>query len=126
MLNNEEKMSRLRDNWQEQIKEIAKFPIIGHAKLSEKEEKHMREIKDYEFYNLEEPGVIHKFSYGSGNKLCTITLFHGQTYHLPRFIARHLEQCAIPIWDWRPDGTGRMIKKKIGKKPRFRLSQMLD
>lgn len=119
-------MSRLRDSWQDNIKNIAKFPIIGKNKLSDKEEKHLREVVNYEFYNLEEPGVIHKFSYGSGNQLCTITLYHGQTYHLPRFIAKHLESCSIPIWDWRPDGTGRMIKKKIGLKPRFRLSQMMD
>lgn len=98
------------------------LPIIGPQPKSEKEEKHLREICEFEFYNLEEPGVTHTFSYGGGSNLHTFNLFHGGKYRLPRFIARHLESCSTPIWDWRPTGTGRMDKKKIGTKPRFRMS----
>jgi hypothetical protein len=116
-------MSRLREDWQKKVKEISQFPIIGRKITNEKEEKYLREIATYEFYNLEEPGLTHTFGYASGKDSVTITLFHGGTYQMPRFIAEHLERCSIPIWDWRPDGTGAMTKNLVGRKPRFRLTQ---
>jgi len=105
---------------------IAKLPIVGNQPSNEKEEKYLREVCEFEFYNLEEPGLSHRFPYGDTRHQHTFTLYHGEKYRLPRFIARHLESKGTPIWDWRPDGTGRMSKKKVGVKPRFRMSQSFN
>lgn len=99
------------------------LPIVGAQPKSEKEEAFLREICEYEFINLEEPGLTMKFTYGDAKNKEDITLFHGGKYKLPRFIARHLESCSKPIWKWRPDGTGRMNKQKIGDDPRFQMRQ---
>ena len=98
------------------------LPIVGKQPKTEKEEKHLREICEFEFYNLEEPGVAHTFSYGGGPKVHTFNFFHGGKYNVPRFIARHLENSSTPIWEWRTSGDGRMHKKLIGTNPRFRMS----
>lgn len=103
--------------------DLEKLPIIGAKPKSEKEEKHLREICEFEFFNLEEPGMSHRFAYGATGNQHTFTMFHGGTYRVPRFIARHLESKGTPIWEWRPDGSGRMAKKMTGQKPRFRMSQ---
>lgn len=105
-------------------KQLAELPIVGQQPSSEKEEKYLREIGEYEFYNLEEPGLSQKFSYGDTKNNHRFTFFHGGKYRIPRFIARHIESCTTPLWDWRPDGSGRMEKKKVGDKPRFRMSQI--
>lgn len=98
------------------------LPIIGQQPESEREEKYLREMIEYEFYNLEEPGMMHKFSYGTRGKIHSFTLLHGAKYVLPRFIANHLESKGTPIWKWRPDGSGAMHKELLGKNPRFRMS----
>jgi len=105
---------------------LCTLPIVGDQPKSEKEEKFLREICEYEFYNLEEPGTEHRFPYGDTRNQHTFTMYHGQKYKVPRFIARHLESKGTPIWEWRPDGTGRMAKKMIGKKPRFRMGQSFN
>jgi hypothetical protein len=105
------------------IEKLSKLPIVGEKPKSEKEEKHLREVCVFEFYNLEEPGLASRFSYGDTNNNHAFTMYHGEKYEVPRFIARHLESLGTPIWDWRPDGTGRMSKKMVGKKPRFRMGQ---
>lgn len=102
---------------------LSKLPILGPQPKNEKEEKFLREICEFEFYNLEEPGLPHTFSYGSTRNQHVFDLYHGEKYKLPRFVARHVESKGTPIWDWRPDGTGRMAKKLVGKKPRFRMGQ---
>jgi len=102
---------------------LSALPILGDQPKSEKEEKFLREICEYEFYNLEEPGTELRFPYGNTLNQTTFTMFHGEKYMLPRFVARHLESKGTPIWEWRPDGSGRMTKKMIGKKPRFRMGQ---
>ncbi len=102
---------------------LSALPIIGNQPKNEKEEKFLREVCEYEFYNLEEPGLGHEFEYGDTRKKHFFELDHGEKYRVPRFVARHLESCGTPIWDWRPDGTGRMTKKLTGKRPRFRMSQ---
>lgn len=115
-------MSEVR---QRKVKEevLSDLPIVGALPASEKEEKYLREICEFEFYNLEEPGLSHRFPYGNTRKQHTFTFFHGGKYRVPRFIARHLESKGTPIWEWRPDGTGKMGKKQIGQRPRFRMSQ---
>lgn len=105
---------------------IATLPIVGKQPETEKEEKFLREFCEFEFYNLEEPGLAQKFPYGNTSNNHTFTLFHGGKYRLPRFVARHLESCSTPIWDWRPDGNGRMTKRQVGTKPRFRMSQVFS
>ena len=107
-------------------RQLANFPIIGKKKKNEKEEKYLREIQEYEFYNLEEPGIMHRFTYGNATNKHTFTLMHGGKYRFPRFLARHLESVSVPIWDWRPDGTGKLHKQKIGVKPRFRMSAVFS
>lgn len=101
---------------------MAALPILGKPPESPKEEKYLREICEYEFYNLEEPGLTHRFSCGSTVNQMSFTLFHSGKYRVPRFIARHIESRSTPLWDWRPDGSGRMAKKQVGTKPRFRMS----
>lgn len=106
--------------------DLAKLPILGQQPKNEKEEKYLREICEYEFFNLEEPGVLQKFSYGNTKQNHTFTFLHGGKYTLPRFVARHLESCSTPIWDYRPNGLGNMSKKQVGTKPRFRMSAVFN
>lgn len=115
-------MSQVKDRMPSQA-ELDALPIVGPQPESEREETFLREIRPYEFYNLEEPGMMHKFPYGNTRSQKTFTLFHSNTYHLPRHVARHLESCTTPIWDWRPDGTGRMAKQKVGVKSRFQMKE---
>jgi len=103
-------------------KEMAELPIL--RQVSEKEEKYLREIHEYEFFNLEEPGLMNTFTYGNTKKNHTFTFLHGGKYRLPRFIANHIESKSIPIWIRKPDGTGRMEKTRAGNSPRFRMSQL--
>lgn len=104
--------------------ELEKLPIVGKVPSSEKEEKYLKEMGEYEFYNLEEPGLSIKFPYGNTTKKYNFQFFHGATYKVPRHVARHLETRTTPLWDWRPDGTGKMQKQMIGTKPRFQMRQI--
>lgn len=110
-------------------KKMKKLPIINRnepsKKYTEKEENYLREICNYEFMNLEEPGLRHKFSYGTVKNKQTFTLFHGGKYALPRFIARHIESCAKPNWKYRPDGMGSMQKVLEGWIPRFQMREVM-
>jgi hypothetical protein len=100
-----------------------KLPILGKQPASEKEEKFLREICEFEFYNLEEPGLVQKFSYGSTNYKTNFIFFHGTKYRVPRHVARHLESKSTPRWEWRPDGTGKLTKQRVGDTPRFQMRQ---
>jgi hypothetical protein len=104
--------------------DLQKLPIIGKKLTNEKEENFLREICEFEFMNIEEPGLSHRFPYGNAKQSHNFTLFHGGKYKLPRFIAQWIESRTTPIWDWRPDGTGGMEKKLIGQKPRFQMRQV--
>lgn len=100
------------------------LPIVGKQPQDAKEEEFLREVCEYEFVNIEEPGLMHKFPYGNSKNTHTFSLMHGAKYQLPRFVARHLESCSTPIWDWRPNGLGGLEKKYLGTKPRFQLRQV--
>lgn len=100
------------------------LPIIGKQPESEKEEKFLREICEFEFMNIEDPGLVHRFPYGNSKNKHDFTLFHGGKYKLPRFIAHWIESRTKPIWQWRPDGLGSMTKKLIGQDPRFQMRQV--
>ena len=103
---------------------IATLPIIGKPPANEKEEKHLKEICEYEFYNSEEPGVTIQFPYGSTKNNFTFTLKHGEKYKVPRHIARHLESCTTPIYWWKSNGAGAMVKTLKGIKSRFQMRQV--
>ena len=102
------------------------LPIVGKQPKSDKEEAFLREICEFEFLNIKEPGVSHQFSYGNPKKNKSFTLFHGTIYKLPRFIARHLENCSTPLYEWRPDGMGKLVKKHVGNDPRFQMRQVYN
>lgn len=107
---------------------LASLPLPKGKAKSEKEDKYLREVLNYEFYNLEEPGLSIKFPYGSTKKKHNFTFFHGAKYRLPRFIAEFMDSRSTPIYDWRPDpeGTGRMTKQLVGHKPRFQMRQVYE
>ncbi len=112
------------------LTKIQKLPIIDpkftSKKYSEKEENHLRQLGDYEFMNLEEPGLMHKFSYGNTGNKKNFTFFHGETYNVPRFIQRHLESKSTPIWGRKPDGTGQMVKILKGRNSRFQMREVYE
>lgn len=113
------------------VAKMQKLPIIRMGadptkKLTEKEEKWLREVSTYEFMNLEEPGLMASFAYGAAGNMMSFKLFHGAKYQLPRFIARHIESKATPIWNWRPDGLGGMHKERVGEKSRFQLREVYE
>lgn len=105
------------------LEDLQQLPIVGEQPKNEKEEKYLREICEYEFLNIEEPGLTLKFPYGNTKASHNFTFFHGGKYKVPRFVARHLEKCSTPMWKWRPDGTGSLHKEQIGNKPRFQMRQ---
>lgn len=112
------------------LKKMVELPIIDAAnpskKYSEKEEKWLREVKTYEFINIDDNHVVQKFPYGSTRNNMTFTFMHGGRYRLPRFVARFVDSRATPIWKWRPDGTGRIVKKLEGYKPRFQMREVYE
>ncbi len=114
-------MSQLTDA---KIKSMETLPIGGVPPRDAGEEKFLREICEFEFYNLEEPGLVQKFPYGTTNKKMDFMFMHGGKYRVPRHVARHLESLSTPIWAWRPDGTGAMAKEQVGLKPRFQMRQV--
>lgn len=112
------------------LRKIQNLPIMNpqnpSKKYTEKEEKHLREIGTYEFMNVEEPGLMITFAYGQHGNKHNFKLMHGGRYQLPRFIARHVESKAIPIWKWRPNGVGQMEKQLTGWKPRFQMREVYE
>jgi len=112
------------------MKKMCELPIIDPTnpskKHSEKEEKWLREVKCYEFINVEDQNVFQKFSYGSTRNNMVFNFVHGGKYRVPRFIARHIDSRATPIWKWRPDGSGQIVKKLEGQKPRFQMREVYE
>lgn len=98
--------------------------VRGHKPKNDKEEKYLREVLEFEFANLEEPGLMHTFTYGDTKHKRRFTFMHGGKYNVPRFIARHVESAGKPIWKWKPDGSGSMMKEYGGNTPRFRMTQV--
>ena len=108
---------------EQNIERIKTLPILGRQPENEKEENFLREVCEYEFNNLEEPGLSHKWTMGSAKNNFTFHFFHGGKYRVPRFVARHLEDCTTPIWKWMPDGIGKMGKQLVSRKSRFQMRQ---
>ena len=107
-------------------KKLAGLPIVGEKPINEKEEKWLKEFETYEFYNLEEPGLSQTISYGNTKNKVSIDMFHGGKYNFPRHLARFIETRAIPIYKYKPDGTGAMVKTLIGENPRFQMRQIMS
>jgi len=111
-------------------KKLQKLPIIDpvnpNRKFSEKEEKHLREVVLYEFMNLEEPGLMQRFTYGNASHKHTFEFQHGGKYRVPRFIARHVESKSTPMWGWQPNGTGQMEKTMKGRNSRFQMREVYE
>lgn len=107
-------------------KDYTRLPIVGNQPQSEKEEKYLNEISKYEFYNLEDPGMLIKFRYGDTTRNTKFIFLHGGKYDVPRHVARHIENCSTPIHDWRPNGMGQMVGQKTGDKPRFQMRQVFQ
>lgn len=108
-------------------KKMAKLPLIDREnmgrKFSEKEEKSLRELRVYEFSNTESPGVMQKFVYGDTRNKMTFEMFHGQKYEVPKFVARHIESCGTPIYNYKPTGHGQLAKEKTGSTRRFMMRE---
>ena len=87
-------------------------------------DKWRKEEATFEFYNLEEPGLMLKFPYGTTKKIEKFTFLHGGKYKIRREVAQHVESRQTPIWGYRPDGTGTMVKNLNGWKPRFQMREV--
>lgn len=109
-------------------KKLQKLPIIPapSKKLSEKEETYLRELGNYEFMNLEQPGLMQKFTYGEAGNKHTFVLLHGGKYTVPRFIARFIDSRSTPLWGRKPDGEGRIQKYLKGKNSRFQMREVFE
>ena len=98
--------------------------IIKDKKQREKE--WLEEEVYFEFFNLEEPGTLAKFSFGSTRNPERHTLLHGGKYRKTRALVRHLESRQTPIWGYKPDGRGIMNKNLEGYKSRFQCKQLFE
>lgn len=108
-------------------RKLARLPIVGVGnKIDPKKEKWLREFGTYDFYNLEEPGLMHEFSYGDARNNMRFTFLHGGRYRVPRFIAQHIDSRGCPIYNWRPDGSGSMRKEKTGMSSRFQMREVYE
>ncbi len=105
-------------------KDFTRLPIVGDQPKDEKEELFLREICEFEFYNLEDTGLSIKFPYGSTNIRQNFQFFHGGKYRVPRHVARHIETRVTPRYQWTPDGSGKMVGQRVGDKPRFQMRQV--
>jgi|ERR1051325_3521371 hypothetical protein len=92
---------------------------VANKKISEKEQAWLDEEVDFEFFNIEEPGVDHTFSFGPSNNVKIYTLKHGHKYKYPRRIVNHIESKGPGNWATRPDGRGGSMTVKEGIRPRF-------
>lgn len=104
--------------------ELDLLPIVGDQPKNEREAKYLKEICEFEFYNLEETGMALKFPYGNTTKKTNFHFLHGARVRVPRHVARHVESRSTPRYEWRPNGLGGMEKTRVGDKPRFQMRQI--
>ena len=97
-------------------------PMAMNPRAHEKE--WLNEEVTVEFMNLEEPGLLQKFCYGSTKNPKTYILFHGGKYKLPRHLVNHINTREVPNWKWVPDGTGTLNKQMVSKTPRFQCREV--
>ncbi len=92
--------------------------------VTEREKQWLDEEIEIEFYNLEEPGLMNKFPYGTTKNFKVYTLMHGGKYRLPRKVIQHIQSRQTPIWKYRPDGSGTLGKRLESMKPRFQCREV--
>ena len=95
-------------------------------KDKKRKEEWLKEKILIEFYNVEEPGAPLKFDYGSAKKPESFLLLHGGKYNLARKVVQHIESCKTPIWDYKPNGEGQMLKYLKGYNSRFQCRQLFE
>lgn len=103
----------------------AEAPAVVKSEEERRAEWMAEDIK-FEFNNLEEPGVPIKFSFGPTSDIKSYYLLHGGKYTHPRSLVQHLESSVIPIWGYKPDGSGAMVKNLEGHKSRFQCRQLFE
>lgn len=97
---------------------------LEYKPKSEKEEKHLREVCEYEFSNIETPGAEYFAPYGTTKKNANIYMSHGGKYKLPRFIANWIRQRGKPRYTYKPDGSGRLVPTYAGMDYRYQLNEV--
>lgn len=123
-------------------KEFDKLPIVGDLKIAggvrgtrkKAEEAWLREVKNYEFHNVEQPGNSLTFTYGDTKNSMRFVLHHGAKVRLPRHVAMHCESIGRPIYEmdgYQGDKRGEMMvvqnnKRLIGRAPRFMLREQFE
>lgn len=80
----------------------------------------------FEFFNLEEPGVPVNFAHGPTNDIKKYLMMHGGKYTESRSLVQHLESRQTPIWGFKPDGSGNLVKTLNGYKSRFQCRQLFE
>ena len=100
-------------------------PAVLRDKKDRKEE-WLKEDITFEFFNLEEASVPITFSHGPTNNIKKYTLLHGGRYTYPRSLIQHVESRQTPMWGFKPDGHGRMVKALEGYKSRFQCRQLFE
>jgi len=100
-------------------------PIVMKSAEDRKKE-WLAEVIPFEFFNLEEPGVGLNFSYGPAHNVGKYVFLHGGKYQHPREIVQHIESRQTPIWGYKPDGRGVMVKNLEGYKSRFQCRQLFE
>lgn len=100
-------------------------PNVQKDKKDRKKEWLKEEIH-FEFFNLEEPGVPITFSFGPADNVKKYMLLHGGKYTYPRDVIQHLESRQVPIWGYKPNGSGQMVKNLEGHKSRFQCRQLFE
>ena len=100
---------------------------VSGSKMSssnQKEQDWLDEEINVEFYNLDEPGLMITFPYGTTKNFKNYTLMHGGKYKLPRKVVNHLESRQTPMWKWAANGLGGLEKSCVGYKSRFQCRQV--
>lgn len=77
-----------------------------------------------QFYNIEEPGHEAFFCYGICTDPKSFTLQHGEVIELTRGDVRFIESRQVPIYAYKANGAGKMVKTLTGWKPRFQCRQV--
>lgn len=78
----------------------------------------------YQFYNIEEPGTKAFFCFGKCTDPKKLELEHGQITELTRGDVRFIESRQTPIYGFKANGSGKMVKTLLGWKPRFQCRQV--
>jgi len=106
---------------------LADLPIVSEdgETFSDKTQKKLKELRVYEFSNIQDPGLAADFMYGTTKKNIKMKLFHGGLYELPIVIAKFLSNRKIPMYKYTPTGTGDVVKSLTGYSHRFMLREVI-